>query len=153
MGRVVRYSSVLVNRYFSFPYLEKYIEWDFEAFAAPVLTADDISNIGEFLNFRPRIEAIDVYIYSVFDKEFWDNLGSKYIDCPEKAEIPLSENELEIFTFYLDNIFKPAFLDIIKAMRDNKYRSLEIIHKEQNAAFNNWYDNQKDNDLEYKPAK
>ena len=142
--------KALVNRYFSFPYLEKYIEWDFEAFAAPVLTADDISNIGEFLNFRPRIEAIDVYIYSVFDKEFWDNLGSKYIDCPEKAEIPLSENELEIFTFYLDNIFKPAFLDIIKAMRDNKYRSLEIIHKEQNAAFNNWYDNQKDNDLEEK---
>lgn len=142
--------KALVNRYFSFPYLEKYIEWDFEAFAAPVLTADDISNIVEILNFRPSIEAIDIYIYSVFDKGFWDNLGSKYIDCPEKAEIPLSENELETFTFYLDNIFKPAFLDIIKAMRDNKYRSLEIIHKEQNAAFSNWYDNQKDKDLKEK---
>lgn len=139
--------KALVNCYFSFPYLEKYIEWDFEAFAEPILTADDVSNIVEFLNFRPRVEAIDIYIYSVFDKDFWDNLGNKYIDCPEKAEIPLSEKELETFTFYLNNVFKPAFLDIIKAMRENKYRPLEIIHKEHSAAFNNWYDNQENADL------
>lgn len=141
------YKGLLVDCYFSLPYLKKYIEWNYKELADPVITPLDVLNISKYLCFSLRDEAVNIYIYSVFDIEYFFKLRDDNIDHPERVEKPLPQSEIDIYTYFLNNAFKPALLDLISNMREGKYRPLETIMKEENEAFDKWYANSDNEEL------
>ena len=87
--------GLLVDCYFSLPYLKKYIEWNYKELAAPVITPLDVLNISKYLCFSLRDEAVNIYIYSVFDEEYFFKLRDDNIDHPERVEKPLPQSEID----------------------------------------------------------
>lgn len=134
---------LLVDCYFSLPYFKKYIEWNYEAFEE-LITPIDIINISKYANISFKDEAVYTYIYSVFNTEYLDKLRDENIDHPERAEDPLSQKEVELYTYFLENVFKPSLLDLISNMREGRYRPLEYIMQEEKEAFDKWYKNTED---------
>lgn len=134
---------LLVDCYFSLPYFKKYIEWNYEAFEE-LITPIDIINISKYANISLKDEAVYTYIYSVFNTEYLDKLRDENIDHPERAEDPLSQKEVELYTYFLENVSKPSLLDLISNMREGRYRPLEYIMQEEKEAFDKWYKNTED---------
>ena len=129
--------------YFNMAFIKHYIYWNYRAYD-DIITEEDMQNLFAVLPFSIRNESIQSFIHFVYTREQLGEIYKKYIDDPESAELPLSPNTEKLFTFYLDNVVKPAFLEIIDRSKRGVYRSIQTIMQELSEAFKVWYQNQTD---------
>lgn len=131
----------LTDMYYKMPYVEKYIEWNVNALS-DVITTEDVRIISNTMMFTPRNEAITLFLNYLCTAEQRYNTYKGFRSDPSKAEQPLTEEITDLFLLFLDKAFKPAFLLLLEDMRQSKYRTLDKISQEINAAFDVWFQDQ-----------
>lgn len=141
----------VIDMYFSLPYVEHYIYWNYDAFDN-ILTEEDIKIAFDVMSFSLRHEVVSDFIYTVHKRPFiFTELYNAYKDDPERAEQPLSDEEKELFTFFLDNVFRPAFVVFVQKAKNGLYRTTEEIGNDISIAFNNWVqDKSEENEKAYR---
>lgn len=147
--------------YFKMAFVKHYIYWNYDAYDG-IITEEDVQKSFDVMSFSLQGESVNTFIHYAYTLSQLNELYKKYIDNPEGAELPLTPNTEKMFTFYLDNVIKPAFLEIIDRAKRGVYRDIQTIMQELSDAFNTWYQEQTDDNQraykalmaeQYKPRK
>ncbi len=116
---------------FSLPYYQKYFEWEITAFTPPFVQPDELEQAISVMDRGLEDSAVQAYINLKYkDDAQYIKTILNCVDTPPKATKPLTEKEKKLFTIYLEQVFKPAFLDFLENVKQNKYRPFKDILEE-----------------------
>lgn len=116
---------------FSLPYYQKYYEWEITDFVPPFVQPDELEQAISVMDRGLEDSAVQAYIQLKYkDDAQYIKTILNCVDTPPKATKPLTKKEKKLFTIYLEQVFKPAFLDFLENVKQNKYRPFKDILEE-----------------------
>ena len=116
---------------FSLPYYQKYYEWEITDFVPPFVQPDELEQAISVMDRGLEDSAVQAYINLKYkDDAQYIKTILNCVDTPPKATKPLTKKEKKLFTIYLEQVFKPAFLDFLENVKQNKYRPFKDILEE-----------------------